>query len=127
MRSGPGEITRAALGRPQFGFIFRNDRNILLSGLVVLWWLAIAAVVLLANRPTALLAAAAIADLAVRGDVAALAFAAGRRLLRSGLERIHAVLPARILAAPRRAERMDASSVIQDRSLTAEVPEVMQR
>ena len=43
---GPGEIIRAAVGRPQFGFIVRNDRNSALSGLVGLWWCSMAAILL---------------------------------------------------------------------------------
>jgi glycosyltransferase involved in cell wall biosynthesis len=39
---GPGELIRAAIGRPQFAFILRNDRNSLLCGLVALWWASIA-------------------------------------------------------------------------------------
>jgi glycosyltransferase involved in cell wall biosynthesis len=40
---GPGELIRASIGRPQFGFILDNDRNSLLCGLVLLWWASIAA------------------------------------------------------------------------------------
>jgi glycosyltransferase involved in cell wall biosynthesis len=43
---GPGEIIRAAVGRPQFSFMVRNDRNSVLSGLVGLWWCSMAAILL---------------------------------------------------------------------------------
>jgi glycosyltransferase involved in cell wall biosynthesis len=45
--SGSGEIARASIGRPQFGFIIRNDKSLLISGLVAVWWMSIAAVALL--------------------------------------------------------------------------------
>lgn len=57
---GPGEIIRAAIGRPQFVFVARNDRNSLLSGLVGLWWCSIAATLLLGSGVWALPAAAAL-------------------------------------------------------------------
>jgi glycosyltransferase involved in cell wall biosynthesis len=58
---GPGEIFRAALLRPHFGFLMRNDRTALLAGLVIAWWLSIAAVALFANGLPALIAIAALA------------------------------------------------------------------
>lgn len=57
---GPGELIRSALGRPQLGFIVRNDRNSLLCGLVALWWAAIAAAAASAGGAAALLGLAAI-------------------------------------------------------------------
>ncbi len=62
---GPGEIIRAAIGRPQFGFVARNDRNVMLSGLVAVWWCSIAAALLLGSGVSALPAAAALAILPV--------------------------------------------------------------
>lgn len=124
---GPGEITRAALGRPQFGFILRNDRNIMLSGLVALWWLTIAAVVLLANRPAALLAAAAIAILPFA--VMSLRW----RSLPGGIYSVSVWNAFTLCFLPgflrRRAvpNAWMASSVIQDRSATAESRRGMQR
>jgi glycosyltransferase involved in cell wall biosynthesis len=52
---GPGEIFRAALLRPHFGFIIRNDRTALLSGLVAAWWLSLAAVADLASGLSAVI------------------------------------------------------------------------
>lgn len=46
---GPGEIVRASLARPYFGFVVRHDRNPLLCGLVALWWASIAAAALVAS------------------------------------------------------------------------------
>jgi glycosyltransferase involved in cell wall biosynthesis len=57
---GPGEIIRSAIGRPQFGYVTRNDRNSMLSGLVGLWWCSIAAALLLGSGVWAPLAAAAL-------------------------------------------------------------------
>lgn len=57
---GPGEIIRAALGRPQFGYVARNDRNTLLCGLVGLWWCSIVAALLLGSGVWAPLTAAAL-------------------------------------------------------------------
>jgi glycosyltransferase involved in cell wall biosynthesis len=57
---GPGEVIRASIGRPQFGFIIRNDRNSVLCGLVASWWLSIAAVAVAASGLSAVLAIAAI-------------------------------------------------------------------
>jgi hypothetical protein len=57
---GPGEIVRASLGRPYFGFVVRNERNILLSGLVVAWWLSIIAAAALAEGVQATLMIAAL-------------------------------------------------------------------
>lgn len=57
---GPGEIIRAAIGRPQFGYVARNDRNSMLCGLVGLWWCSIAGALLLGSGVWALLGAAAL-------------------------------------------------------------------
>jgi glycosyltransferase involved in cell wall biosynthesis len=57
---GPGEIFRASIGQPHFKFIIRNDRNVLLCGLVAAWWSAIAAVAIFVSGPPALLAIAAL-------------------------------------------------------------------
>jgi hypothetical protein len=57
---GPGEIIRAAIGQPQFGFIARTDRNAMLSGLVGLWWCSIAAALLSGSGAWALPLAAAL-------------------------------------------------------------------
>lgn len=54
---GPGEVIRSALGRPQFGYLVRNDRNSILCGLVGLWWCSIAAALLSGNGVFGLLAA----------------------------------------------------------------------
>jgi len=62
---GPGEIIRATIGRPQFGYVARNDRNAMLCGLVGLWWCSIAAALLFESRVWALLAAAALLILPV--------------------------------------------------------------
>jgi glycosyltransferase involved in cell wall biosynthesis len=40
---GPGEVIRAALGRPHFGLILRDDRNSRLCALVALWWVSMVA------------------------------------------------------------------------------------
>ena len=56
---GPGEIIRASIGRPHFGYVARNDRNSLLSVLVVLWWCSIAAALLVGSGSLALWAAGA--------------------------------------------------------------------
>jgi glycosyltransferase involved in cell wall biosynthesis len=60
---GPGEIIRAAIGRPQFGYVARNDRNAMLCGLVGLWWCSIAAALLLTSGGWALLTEAALVAL----------------------------------------------------------------
>jgi glycosyltransferase involved in cell wall biosynthesis len=57
---GPGEIVRAALGRPHFGLIVRDDRNSRLCGLVALWWAAMAAVPIVLGGLDAALAIAAL-------------------------------------------------------------------
>jgi hypothetical protein len=57
---GPGEVIRAAIGRPQLGFVLRNDRNSQLCGLVAVWWVAIAALAAAAGGPIALFAIAAL-------------------------------------------------------------------
>jgi hypothetical protein len=41
---GTGEVLRAAIGRPHFYFILRNDKNLLLVSLVLIWWLTIGAI-----------------------------------------------------------------------------------
>jgi glycosyltransferase involved in cell wall biosynthesis len=40
---GTGEAFRAAIGRSHFGFVVRNDRNLILCFLVAAWWVSIAA------------------------------------------------------------------------------------
>jgi glycosyltransferase involved in cell wall biosynthesis len=55
---GPGEIVRAALGQAHFDFIVRNDRNVLLCGLVAAWWCLIAAVAIWGKGVDAALAIA---------------------------------------------------------------------
>jgi glycosyltransferase involved in cell wall biosynthesis len=56
---GPGELVRASLFQPHFGFVIRNERNILLSGLVAAWWSCIFAVAVFAGgMPAALVVAA---------------------------------------------------------------------
>ena len=55
---GPGEIIRAAIGRPQFGYVARNDRNSMLCGLVGLWWCSMVAALLFGSGVGALAAAA---------------------------------------------------------------------
>jgi hypothetical protein len=57
---GPGEVLRAAIGRPHLGFVLRNDRNIMLSGLIVCWWLTIVGILLLVKGWPAFFAIAAI-------------------------------------------------------------------
>lgn len=57
---GPGELLRAALLRPHFGFIIRHDRTAMLAGLVAAWWFSIAAVAILANPLPAAIAVAAL-------------------------------------------------------------------
>lgn len=49
----PGEIVRASIGRPQFWFIVRNDRTLLLCVMLAGWWLSIAAIALLGSGLTA--------------------------------------------------------------------------
>jgi glycosyltransferase involved in cell wall biosynthesis len=44
---GPGEIFRAAFGRPHFAFMLQNDRNLTFCFLVIGWWLSITASLLL--------------------------------------------------------------------------------
>jgi len=58
--SGPGELIRAAIGRPHFGFVVRNDRNSLLCGLVAFWWGAVAAAAATFSGPSAQYAVAAL-------------------------------------------------------------------
>jgi glycosyltransferase involved in cell wall biosynthesis len=60
----PGELIRASIGRPHFGFVVRHDRNSLLCGLVALWWASITAaiaVAVLAGSWAALAAAVGLA------------------------------------------------------------------
>lgn len=57
---GPGEIIRASIGRPDFGFVIRNDRNSLLCGLTALWWTSIAAVAIMTSGLSAAPAIAAL-------------------------------------------------------------------
>jgi glycosyltransferase involved in cell wall biosynthesis len=57
---GTGELFRAAIGRPCFWFVLRHDKNIVLSFLVVGWWLSMAAVWLVASGLHAVLATAAL-------------------------------------------------------------------
>jgi glycosyltransferase involved in cell wall biosynthesis len=56
----PGEVIRAAIGRPNFSLILRNDRNSRLCGLTMLWWASIAATATVTSGLSALLAAAAL-------------------------------------------------------------------
>lgn len=60
---GPGEIVRAALGRPHFDFVIRNDRNVLLCALVAVWWSLIAAVAIWGKGVDAAVAIAVLAIL----------------------------------------------------------------
>jgi Glycosyl transferase family 2 len=76
---GPGEIIRAAIGRPQFGYVVRSNRSTMLSGLVGLWWCSIAAALLSGSGVWAPLAAAALLIL----PFAAMAFRWGS--LRDGI------------------------------------------
>jgi glycosyltransferase involved in cell wall biosynthesis len=57
---GPGEIIRAALGRPHFSLIVHDDRNSRLCGLVALWWAAMAAVPIVLGGLDAVVAIAAL-------------------------------------------------------------------
>lgn len=57
---GPGEVVRAAIWRPQFGYLVRNDRNSILCGLVCLWWCSIVAALLLGSGVWAFAAAASL-------------------------------------------------------------------
>jgi glycosyltransferase involved in cell wall biosynthesis len=57
---GPGEMVRAALGRPHFGLILRDDRNSQLCALVGLWWAAMAAAAVVLRDVDAVVAIAAI-------------------------------------------------------------------
>jgi glycosyltransferase involved in cell wall biosynthesis len=50
---GPGEIIRACLARPYFGFVVRHDRNPLLCVLVALWWASLAAAAFAASGSAA--------------------------------------------------------------------------
>jgi glycosyltransferase involved in cell wall biosynthesis len=57
---GPGEVIRAALGRPHFGLILRDDRNSRLCALVALWWAAMAAAAVALSDLDAVVAIAAL-------------------------------------------------------------------
>jgi glycosyltransferase involved in cell wall biosynthesis len=57
---GPGEILRAALLQPHFGFLMRNDKTAVLAGLVIAWWLSIAAVAIFGHGLPALIGVAAL-------------------------------------------------------------------
>src|SRR5262249_27165054 len=57
---GTGEVMRAAIGRPHFHFIVRNDKNLVLVSFVLIWWLTIAAIPLVWSGLPALLATAAL-------------------------------------------------------------------
>jgi glycosyltransferase involved in cell wall biosynthesis len=57
---GPGELIRAAIGQSHFAFVARNDRSLLLCGLVALWWAAIALAVVFGSGIVALLTVAAL-------------------------------------------------------------------
>jgi glycosyltransferase involved in cell wall biosynthesis len=58
---GPGELFRAAIGRPHFSFIIRNDRDLLVCGLTLAWWCCIAAVAVTADRLDAAIGVAVVA------------------------------------------------------------------
>ena len=55
---GPGEIVRAAIGRPHLGIILRDDSNSRICALVGLWWAAMAAAVWALSGSSAALAIA---------------------------------------------------------------------
>ncbi len=57
----PGELIRAAIGRPHFAFVLRNDRNSRFCGLVALWWASIALAALFGSGIGAALTVAAFA------------------------------------------------------------------
>ena len=61
---GPGEVVRASIGRAHFRYLIRHDRNVLLCGLVGLWLLSIALLVLLGRGPRPAIATA-VAALAI--------------------------------------------------------------
>jgi glycosyltransferase involved in cell wall biosynthesis len=50
---GVGEVVRAAIGRPHFWFVVRNDNNVVLCLLVAAWWTAIVVSPFVLNRFTA--------------------------------------------------------------------------
>ncbi len=60
---GPGEVIRAAIGRPQFGYLVCNDRNSMLCGLVGLWWCSMLATLLLGSGGWAFVATAGLVAL----------------------------------------------------------------
>jgi glycosyltransferase involved in cell wall biosynthesis len=57
---GPGELIRASLARPHFGFVVRHSRNSLLCGLVAAWWSLIAAAAFFSSGAAAIIASAAL-------------------------------------------------------------------
>jgi glycosyltransferase involved in cell wall biosynthesis len=57
----PGEVARAAMGRPHFGYVLRQDKHLMLCGLIALWWCSIAAVAILAIGSVAALSVVALA------------------------------------------------------------------
>ncbi len=57
---GPGEMIRAAFGRPHFGLVLRDDRNSRLCALVVLWWATMASVAAVLRDVDAVVAIAAL-------------------------------------------------------------------
>jgi glycosyltransferase involved in cell wall biosynthesis len=56
----PGEVMRASIGQPHFGYVL-HDRHMMLCGLIALWWCSLAAVATLASGWIAALALAALA------------------------------------------------------------------
>lgn len=56
----PGEVIRASIGRPHFGYVLRNNRNSQMCGLVALWWASMAAVAVMASGLIAVSAIAAL-------------------------------------------------------------------
>jgi glycosyltransferase involved in cell wall biosynthesis len=57
---GPGEMIRAAFGRPHFGLVLRDDRNSRLCALVALWWAAMVGVAVVLRDLDAVVAIAAL-------------------------------------------------------------------
>jgi hypothetical protein len=53
---GVGEVIRAAIGRPHFWFILRNDKAFTFASLVLVWWLTIAVMPFVWTGPPAVLA-----------------------------------------------------------------------
>jgi uncharacterized membrane protein YphA (DoxX/SURF4 family) len=62
---GTGELFRAAIGRPHFWFVVRNDNNCVLCFLVAGWWSTIAVAALAFGGMTAVFTIGAIAILPV--------------------------------------------------------------